>query len=54
MANVNITIDGKNLSVPAGMTILAAAKANDIYIPTLCFLEKLEPHASCRMCVVEV
>ena len=54
MANVNITIDGKTLSVPAGMTILAAAKANDIYIPTLCFLEKLEPHASCRMCVVEV
>ena len=54
MANVNITIDGKNLSVPAGMTILAAAKANDIYIPTLCFMEKLDPHASCRMCVVEV
>ena len=54
MANVNITIDGKAISVPAGTTILAAAKQNDIYIPTLCFLEKLEPHASCRMCVVEV
>ncbi len=54
MANVNITIDGKQLSVPADMTILAAAKQNDIYIPTLCFLEKLDPHASCRMCVVEV
>ncbi len=54
MANVNLTIDGKAISVPAGTTILAAAKANDIYIPTLCFLEKLEPHASCRMCVVEV
>ena len=54
MANVNLTIDGKAISVPAGTTILAAAKANDITIPTLCFLEKLEPHASCRMCVVEV
>ena len=54
MANVNLTIDGKAISVPAGTTILAAAKQNDIYIPTLCFLEKLEPHASCRMCVVEV
>lgn len=54
MANVNLTIDGKQITVPAGMTILAAAKANDIYIPTLCFLEKLDPHASCRMCVVEV
>lgn len=54
MANVNLTIDGKAISVPAGTTILAAAKANDIYIPTLCFMEKLNPHASCRMCVVEV
>ena len=54
MANVNLTIDGKAITVPAGTTILAAAKMNDIYIPTLCFLEKLEPHASCRMCVVEV
>lgn len=54
MANVNLTIDGKAISVPAGVTILAAAKANDIYIPTLCFMEKLDPHASCRMCVVEV
>ena len=54
MANVNLTIDGKAITVPAGTTILAAAKANDIYIPTLCFLEKLEPRASCRMCVVEV
>ena len=54
MANVNLTIDGKQISVPAGTTILSAAKANDIRIPTLCFLEKLEPHASCRMCVVEV
>ena len=54
MANVNLTIDGKAVSVPAGTTILAAAKQNNIYIPTLCFLEKIDPHASCRMCVVEV
>lgn len=54
MANVNLTIDGKSLSVPAGTTILAAAKENGIRIPTLCFMEQLDPHASCRMCVVEV
>lgn len=54
MANVNITIDGKLLSVPAGMTILDAAKRNGIHIPTLCFLKELDPRASCRMCVVEV
>ena len=54
MANVNLTINGKALSVPAGSTILEAACANGIHIPTLCFLKELEPHASCRMCVVEV
>ena len=54
MANVNVTIDGKALSVPAGSTILTAARENGIHIPTLCFLKDLEPHASCRMCVVEV
>ena len=54
MANVSLTINGKALSVPAGTTILEAASANGIHIPTLCFLKELDPHASCRMCVVEV
>lgn len=54
MANVNLIIDGKALSVPAGSTILEAARANGIHIPTLCFLKELDPRASCRMCVVEV
>ena len=54
MANVNLTIDSKALSVPAGTTILEAARANGIHIPTLCYLKELDPHASCRMCVVEV
>ena len=54
MANVNLTMDGKALSVPAGTTILEAARANGIHIPTLCFLKELDPRASCRMCVVEV
>ena len=54
MANVRLTIDGKVISAPAGTTVLSAAKENGIRIPTLCFLEKLEPHASCRLCVVEI
>ena len=54
MANVTLTINGKALSVPAGTTILEAARANGIHIPTLCFMKELDPHASCRMCVVEV
>ena len=54
MANVNIFIDGRDLSVPAGTTVLEAARENGIRIPTLCFLEELDPRASCRMCVVEI
>lgn len=54
MADVTITMDGRTLTVPSGSTILEAARANDIHIPTLCFLEKLDPRATCRMCVVEV
>ena len=54
MANVNLIIDGKALSVPAGTTVLEAARENGIRIPTLCFLKDLDPRASCRMCVVEI
>lgn len=51
---VKITIDGKVLEVQEGMSILEAARANGIHIPTLCYLKELDPHASCRICVVEV
>ncbi|MGM9591672.1 MAG: 2Fe-2S iron-sulfur cluster-binding protein [Oscillospiraceae bacterium] len=54
MADVNITINEKNITVPAGTTILEAARANGVHIPTLCFLEKMTPRANCRMCLVEV
>ena len=54
MANVNIIIDGRDLSVPAGTSVLEAASKNGIRIPTLCFLKELDPRASCRMCVVEI
>lgn len=51
---VTITIDEKVLQVKENMTILEAARANGIHIPTLCYLKELDPHASCRICVVEV
>jgi NADP-reducing hydrogenase subunit HndD len=59
MSMLTITIDGKTTSVPAGSTILDAAKKLDIEIPTLCYLnlEDLKVNnqaASCRVCVVEV
>ncbi|MCR4601726.1 MAG: (2Fe-2S)-binding protein [Clostridia bacterium] len=51
---VMMTIDGKKIEAEAGMTILEAAAANDIRIPTLCYLKERDPQASCRLCVVEV
>ena len=54
MANVNIIMDGRSLSVPAGTSVLEAARENGIRIPTLCFLKELDVKARCGMCVVEV
>ncbi len=51
---VNLTIDGRAVSVPEGTTILEAAKEVGIKIPTLCYLKDLNEIASCRMCVVEI
>lgn len=51
---VNLTIDGKPVSVPKGSTILQAAKKLGIYIPTFCWHEKMSPIGACRICLVEV
>lgn len=51
---LNITIDGHPLQVAEGVTILEAAREAGVEIPTLCFLEGIEPLGACRMCVVEV
>ncbi|MFZ0311267.1 MAG: 2Fe-2S iron-sulfur cluster-binding protein, partial [Candidatus Korobacteraceae bacterium] len=52
--SIEITIDGKSVSVPEGSTILDAAKQLGIDTPTLCFLESLTPVNACRVCVVEL
>ncbi|MDD2217111.1 MAG: NADH-dependent [FeFe] hydrogenase, group A6 [Eubacteriales bacterium] len=54
MNNINITIDGIKTAVPAGYTILQAAKELGIYIPTLCYLKDINEIGACRICVVEV
>ena len=54
MKNINITINNKKIKVPEGTTILEAARANGIEIPTLCAYEGMGPHAACRLCMVEV
>ena len=51
---VNLKIDGKNVVVPEGTTILDAAKQAGIDIPTLCFLKDINEVGDCRMCIVEV
>jgi predicted molibdopterin-dependent oxidoreductase YjgC len=51
---IEITIDGKRVTVPEGATILDAARKLGIETPTLCFLETLTPVNVCRVCVVEL
>jgi NADP-reducing hydrogenase subunit HndD len=51
---VEITMDGKSVSVPQGSTLLEAARSIGIDTPTLCFLQNLTPVNVCRLCVVEV
>ena len=54
MANVTLTINGKEVTVPAGTKIIEAAEQNGINIPRLCYMKELSPFGGCRMCVVEV
>lgn len=53
-ATVPVTIDGTEVRVPMGTTILQAAKSIGVRIPTLCYHPDLEVAGICRMCVVEV
>ena len=50
---VNLTIDGRQISAPKDATILEAAQLAGIYIPTLCYDERIKSYGACRMCVVE-
>ncbi|HWR00659.1 MAG TPA: FAD-dependent oxidoreductase [Chlorobaculum sp.] len=54
MKPVTLTIDGRSISVEAGVSILEAARSNGIHIPTLCFHEALPSRGSCWLCIVEI
>jgi bidirectional [NiFe] hydrogenase diaphorase subunit len=54
MNKVKLNIDGKEVEAEEGKTILEAARAADIHIPTLCYNEKLAPYGACRLCSVEI
>ncbi|OGU15287.1 MAG: NADH-quinone oxidoreductase subunit G [Geobacteraceae bacterium GWC2_53_11] len=49
-----LTIDGKQVTVPVGTTILDAAAELGIKIPTLCWLKKVSTTGACRICIVDV
>lgn len=50
---ITVKIDGTDVTVPKGTTILEAARKIGVKIPTLCNHPDLRPKSSCRMCVVE-
>lgn len=54
MAKVKISINNREFETEEGKTILDVARANGIYIPTLCYHPKLSIYGGCRICVVEV
>lgn len=53
MSTVNIKIDGKEFAVKEGEYILNAARANDVFIPAICYLTRCSPTLACRLCLVE-
>lgn len=54
MSEITLTIDGQEVTVPEGTTVLEAAKVCGIDIPHLCYHPDLKGRSSCRICVVEV
>jgi bidirectional [NiFe] hydrogenase diaphorase subunit len=51
---VKVRIDGEHLTASQGQTLLEVARANNKYIPALCYMEGLRSVGACRLCMVEV
>ena len=51
---VTLSIDGIEVTVPAGTSVMRAAQECDTSIPKLCATDSLEPFGSCRLCLVEI
>ena len=54
MSDIRLRIDGRDVVATEGMTVLEAARAAGIEIPTLCLHDALAPYGGCRLCIVEV
>ncbi|MBD3174435.1 MAG: 2Fe-2S iron-sulfur cluster binding domain-containing protein, partial [Armatimonadia bacterium] len=54
MSDITLTIDGQEVTVPEGSTILEAGDEAGIHIPRLCYHPRLSIEGACRVCIVEV
>ena len=54
MANLKITVDGTEVEVPHGSTVMDATHKLGVYVPHFCYHRKLSIAANCRMCLVEI
>ena len=50
---ITLTMDGKSIEAKAGESILNVARANDIFVPAVCYLTRCSPTLACRLCLVE-
>ena len=51
---IKLTIDGTEIEIERGATVLQAAQSAGIYIPTLCYHPNLQSYGGCRLCIVEI
>ena len=54
MADVNLTVDGKKVTAPAGTLLIEACKSVGIEVPSFCYYPNLSLQGACRMCLVKV
>ncbi len=54
MADVNLTVDGKKITAPAGSLLIEACKSAGIEVPSFCYYPGLSLQGACRMCVVKI
>jgi NADH-quinone oxidoreductase subunit G len=54
MPDVNITVDGKKVTAPAGTLLIEACKTVGIEVPSFCYYPNLSPQGACRMCLVKI
>jgi NADH-quinone oxidoreductase subunit G len=54
MADVNLTVDGKKLTTPAGTLLIEACKSVGIEVPSFCYYPNLSLQGACRMCLVKI